>query len=63
MTGLSATTLEYLLLALSLSYTLTAFFQWRAGRTTLVGQFLGLALKVIPYLESKLRSLRGKRTP
>ncbi len=63
MTGLSADTLEYVLLALSLSYTLVAFFEWRAGRTTTLGRVLSLVRLIIPFVESRLRRYRGKRTP
>jgi hypothetical protein len=60
MTGLSANTLEYIVLGFSLAYTIIAFYEWRAGRHTLLGQFLGLALKIIPFLEGKLRGYRER---
>jgi hypothetical protein len=57
--GLSANTLEYLVLGMSLAYVIAAFYEYRY-RKSLLGQVLGLALKIIPYFEAKLRAYRER---
>jgi len=58
--GLSATQLEYIVLGMSLLYTVVAFFEWKAGRKTVLGRLLGAALMLIPFAEAKLRAMRER---
>jgi hypothetical protein len=59
LTGLSVTTLEYIILIMSLLYTIAAFYEYRT-RKTLLGQTLRLVLMVIPYLETRVRAYRER---
>lgn len=59
MTGLSASTLEIVILALVVTYPVLAFVQRKLG-TGMAGKVLGLLLKAIPFVEVQLRKERDQ---
>jgi hypothetical protein len=59
-TGLSASTLELVIIGLAVAYLLVAFFQDRAKKGSRLARVLDLVRKAIPFIEGAARRERDK---